>query len=47
MTPRTVARELGVEYVLQGSVRRAGMRGRISAQLVRAADGHAIWAEWS
>jgi adenylate cyclase len=45
LPPRTVARELGVSFVVQGSVRRAGVRGRISAQLVRAADGHAIWAE--
>ena len=43
--PRTVARELGVDFVVQGSVRRAGARGRISAQLVRAADGQATWAE--
>jgi TolB-like protein/predicted Ser/Thr protein kinase len=43
--PRTVARELGVDYVLIGSVRRAGNRARISTQLVRAADGHALWAE--
>jgi serine/threonine-protein kinase len=43
--PRTVARELGVDYVLLGSVRRAGQRARISTQLVRAADGHALWAE--
>jgi len=45
LPPRTVARELGVDFVLQGSVRRAGARARISAQLVRAADGHAVWAE--
>jgi len=43
--PRTVARELNVDYVVQGSVRRAGQRARISAQLVRASDGHATWAE--
>jgi TolB-like protein/tRNA A-37 threonylcarbamoyl transferase component Bud32/thioredoxin-like negative regulator of GroEL len=43
--PRTVARELGVDYVLLGSVRRAGNRARINVQLVRAADGHALWAE--
>ena len=43
--PRTVARELGVDYVLIGSVRRAGNRARISTQLVRASDGHALWAE--
>ena len=43
--PRTLARELGVDYVVQGSVRRAGQRARISAQLVRASDGHTMWAE--
>jgi TolB-like protein/thioredoxin-like negative regulator of GroEL len=42
---RTLARELGVDYVLSGSVRRAGNRARISAQLVRAGDGHTMWAE--
>jgi TolB-like protein len=45
LPPRTVARELNVDYVVQGSVRRAGQRARISAQLVRASDGHATWAE--
>jgi TolB-like protein/Flp pilus assembly protein TadD len=45
LPPRTVARELNVDYVVQGSVRRAGQRARISAQLVRASDGHASWAE--
>jgi TolB-like protein/Tfp pilus assembly protein PilF/predicted Ser/Thr protein kinase len=43
--PRTLARELGADYVLLGSVRRAGNRARISTQLVRASDGHAVWAE--
>ncbi len=42
---RTLARELGVDYVVSGSVRRAGQRARISAQLVRASDGHSMWAE--
>jgi TolB-like protein/Tfp pilus assembly protein PilF/predicted Ser/Thr protein kinase len=42
---RTLARELNVDYVLLGSVRRAGQRARISAQLVRAHDGHSIWAD--
>jgi TolB-like protein/tRNA A-37 threonylcarbamoyl transferase component Bud32/Tfp pilus assembly protein PilF len=42
---RTLARELGVDYVLTGSVRRAGNRARISTQLVRAADGSTIAAE--
>jgi len=43
--PRTLARELGADYVVLGSVRRAGNRARISAQLVRATDGHMMWAE--
>jgi TolB-like protein/class 3 adenylate cyclase len=41
----TVARELGVDYVLEGSVRRAGNRIRITAQLVDAASGKHVWAE--
>ena len=42
---KRVARDLGVRYVLEGSVRRAGKRLRISAQLIDAiADGH-LWAE--
>lgn len=32
--PRTIARELCVDHVVQGSVRRAGTRARISAQLL-------------
>jgi eukaryotic-like serine/threonine-protein kinase len=43
--PRTLGRELGVDYVLFGSVRRAGNRIRITAQLVRASDGQTIWAD--
>ena len=43
--PRTLGRELGVDFVLMGSVRRAGLRARISAQLVRASDGHLLWGE--
>ena len=42
---RQVARELGVHYVLEGSVRRAGERIRISAQLIDAGSGAHIWAE--
>jgi len=42
---RTLARELNVDYIVQGSVRRVGARARISAQLVRAEDGQAAWAE--
>lgn len=40
-----VSRELGVRYVLEGSVRKAGKRVRITAQLVDAITGHHLWAE--
>jgi adenylate cyclase len=40
-----VGRELGARYVIEGSVRKAGDRVRISAQLIDAASGHHIWAE--
>ncbi len=40
-----VGAELGVKYVLEGSVRRAGDRVRINAQLVRTVDGTHVWAE--
>jgi TolB-like protein/Flp pilus assembly protein TadD len=40
-----VSRELRVRYVLEGSVRKAGERVRITAQLVEAATGHHLWAE--
>ncbi len=42
---RTVGRELGVKSVLEGSIRRAGNRVRITAQLIDAATGGHIWAE--
>jgi adenylate cyclase len=42
---RQVGRELGVRYVLEGSVRRGGDRLRISAQLIDAATGAHRWAE--
>jgi TolB-like protein len=42
---RQVARELGVRYVLEGSVRTAGGRIRVTAQLVDAETGRYIWAE--
>src|SRR4029453_6578547 len=42
---RQVGRELGVRYVLEGSIRRAGDRVRISAQLVDAVTGAHRWAE--
>ncbi|MEE9280933.1 MAG: adenylate/guanylate cyclase domain-containing protein [Myxococcota bacterium] len=40
-----VGRELGVAYVLEGSVRKANDRVRITAQLVDASTGHHLWAE--
>ena len=40
-----VAKELGVGYVVEGSVRKVGPRIRITAQLVDAGDGRHIWAE--
>jgi len=40
-----VARDLGVKAVLEGSVRRAGDRIRITTQLINAADGFQLWAE--
>ena len=42
---REVAENLGVSFVLEGSVRKMGQRLRINAQLVKAADGGHIWAE--
>jgi adenylate cyclase len=42
---RDIARELGVRYLLEGSVRRAGRRVRITAQLVEAATGAHVWAD--
>ena len=42
---RTVSRELGVRYVLEGSIRRAANRIRVTAQLIDALTGNHIWAE--
>jgi TolB-like protein len=42
---RQVARELGVRYVLEGSIRRAGTRIRVTAQLIDALTGSHVWAE--
>jgi len=42
---RQVAEELGVRYVLEGSVRRAGEQVRINAQLIDSTTGHHMWAE--
>jgi serine/threonine-protein kinase len=42
---RQIARTLGVSHVLEGSVRRAGDRLRVTAQLIAAADGTHLWSE--
>jgi adenylate cyclase len=40
-----VGRELGVRYILEGSVRKAGNRVRITAQLIEAMSSHHVWAD--
>jgi TolB-like protein len=40
-----VAEDLGVHYVLEGSVRRDGNQVRVNAQLIDAVGGHHLWAE--
>jgi len=42
---KQVGRELGVRYVLEGSVREAGQRVRITAQLIDAQSGSHLWAD--
>jgi len=42
---RVIGEALGVNHVLEGSVRRSGERLRITAQLIRASDGFHIWSE--
>jgi len=42
---KQVGRELGVRYVLEGSLRKAGSRIRVTAQLVEAETGNHVWAE--
>jgi adenylate cyclase len=42
---KQVGRELGVRYVLEGSVRRAGSRVRITGQLIEATSGAHLWAD--
>ena len=42
---RQVARELGVRYILEGSIRKGGNRVRITGQLIEAAAGTHIWAD--
>ena len=43
--PEQLSRELGVRYVLEGSVRRSAERVRITAQLIDATTGYHLWAE--
>jgi len=43
--PREVGRTIGADHLLEGSVRRAGDRVRISARLVQATDGTQLWAD--
>ncbi len=45
VSPVDVSRDLGVAYVVEGSVRKAGNRMRISAQLIDPHTGYHIWAE--
>ena len=40
-----IARQLGVAYVVEGSVRRSGEKVRIAAQLIKAADGFQVWSD--
>src|SRR6185436_10880890 len=40
----TIGRELGADYVLEGSLHRVGSRTRVDAQLIRARDQSHVWA---
>ena len=42
---KQVARELGARYILEGSVRKAGNRVRVTAQLIDGSVGSHVWAE--
>lgn len=42
---RAIGEALGVAYILEGSVRKAGERVRVTAQLVKASDGFHLWSE--
>jgi adenylate cyclase len=42
---RVIGEELGVAHLLEGSVRKAGNRLRITAQLIKVADGYHLWSE--
>jgi len=43
--PRTIGEELGVHYLIEGSVRKAGDQLRITAQLIDATDGSHLWSD--
>ena len=45
VTPAHVGRQLHAAYVLEGSVRREGLRLRLNAKLIETGTGHAVWAE--
>jgi TolB-like protein len=42
---KRIGRELGVRYVLEGSVRKSGQRVRVNAQLIDAETGGYLWAD--
>jgi adenylate cyclase len=42
---KRIGRDLGVQYVVEGSIQKAGSRVRVTAQLIDAATGHHVWAE--
>jgi adenylate cyclase len=42
---KTIGQELGARYVLEGSVRKAGKRVRVTGQLIDTENGHHVWAE--
>lgn len=42
---KEIGKKLGVQYIVEGSVRRDGSRARITAQLIEAENGNHIWAE--
>src|SRR5450432_1614075 len=44
-TVSQIGRELGVDYILEGSVRREGSKARVSAQLIRVSDQTHLWAQ--
>jgi len=45
VAPQSIGRDLGVRYILEGSVRRAGNRVRIAVKLTDAVDGSQLWAQ--